>query len=330
MPAIPKNAAWLGIDLGGSNINSVIFDRAFVPIAEDKIDTEAKEGYEHVIARLKDQIDRLEDAAKRRGLRLTGIGLGVPGVVSPDSGLVRVAPNLGWENRRPLRDLGFVARPDVTSVLVNDVNAGLIGELTRIRDMPRMAVAYFCGTGIGGAVALNGRLWVGFEGGAGEVGHVIVRVGGRRCACGRRGCLEAYIGKWALNRRILRALDSGRKTVLKDIIDYNLKKLPVKSSSLKKALEKDDPFTVDLMKNHYSRFVAAGISQSANLLQPDLVILGGGMMESMGVRLLPEIVGRLSRYAIATPPAVRLAELGDLAGPTGAAKVALDVAGGNP
>ncbi len=318
-----SRTACLGIDLGGSNSYAVAFDENLVPIAEDKIDTEAREGYSHVISRLAEQIARMQKLVTDAGFRLVGLGLGVPGVVSPDSGLVRTAPNLGWENVRPLRDLGLATRIDLHSVLVNDVNAGLIGELTRLRDVPKMAVAYFCGTGIGGAVAIDGRLWIGMEGGAGEVGHMIVRAGGRQCGCGRKGCLEAYIGKWSLNRRIQRHMDAGRKTILKDIVDYSLKKMPVKSSSLKKAYEKDDRFVTSLMNDHYARFLAAGISQTINLLQPDLIVLGGGIMEALGVRLLPHIINRISRYSIVAPSLLRLAELGDLAGPAGAAKVAL-------
>lgn len=315
--------AYIGIDLGGSNSYAVAFDENLTPVAEDKIDTEARDGYQHVIGRLTGQLARMQELISAAGFRLAGIGLGVPGVVSPDSGLVRTAPNLGWENVRPLRDLGLVTRTDVYSILVNDVNAGLIGELTRLRDVPRMAVAYFCGTGIGGAVAVDGRLWLGMEGGAGEVGHMIVRAGGRECGCGRKGCLEAYIGKWSLNRRIQRHIEAGRKTILKELVDYNLKKVPVKSSSLKKAYEKEDRFVTSLMNDHYARFLAAGISQTVNLLQPDVIILGGGIMEALGTKLLPHITSRVSRYSIVAPSLLRLAELGDLAGPAGAAKVAL-------
>jgi glucokinase len=317
-----SHTAHLGIDLGGSNIYSVLFDERYVPITETKIDTEAKEGYNHVIARLQKQIETLETQAKEKGFRIETIGLGVPGVVSVDTDLVRIAPNLGWANKRPLQDLGLLGRRDVQCRLVNDVNAGLMGELERMPRKPHIAVAFFCGTGVGGALAIDGKLILGKDGGAGEVGHMIVREGGRKPQGGVRGSLESYVGKWALNRRIERALDAKKKTALRDIIDYNLKKTPVKSSSLRKAYEKGDDYTTGLMNNYYSKYLAAGISQTVNLVNPDLVILGGGIMESMGVKLLPYIHSHLSQRCINPLPHLRLAELGDLAGPMGAAVMA--------
>lgn len=317
-----SHSSHLGIDLGGSNIYAVVFDERYVPITESKIDTEAKEGYGHVIGRLQKQIEALEAQSRERGFVIETIGLGVPGVVSVDTDLVRIAPNLGWLNKRPLQDLGLLTRRDVRSRLVNDVNAGLLGELERMPRKPHVAVAFFCGTGVGGALAIDGQLVVGKDGGAGEVGHMIVREGGRKPSGGVRGSLESYVGKWALNRRIERALDSKKKTVLRDIIDYNLKKTPVKSSSLRKAYEKGDDFTISLMHNYYAKFLAAGISQAVNFINPDLVILGGGIMESMGVKLLPHIHSHLSQRCINPLPHLRLAELGDLAGPMGAAVMA--------
>ncbi len=312
----------LGIDLGGSNIYSVVFDEQYHPVAESKIDTEAKEGYNHVIGRLRAQLDSLNAECESKGMRIETVGLGVPGVVSRETDLVRIAPNLGWENKHPLHDLGLLRQKDIRSVLVNDVNAGLMGELARMTTKPGIAVAFFCGTGVGGAVALNGELLLGHDGGAGEVGHMIVRDGGRKPLGGPRGSLEAYIGKWALNRRIDRYLDTKKKTVLRDLIDYNLKKTPIKSSSLKKAYERGDGFAQALMNEYYCKFLAVGISQAVNLLNPDLVILGGGIMEAMGVKLLPHLQSKLPMRCINPLPQIRLAELGDLAGPTGAAYLA--------
>jgi len=317
-----SKTALIGIDLGGSNIYSVAFDSDFHPILEDKIDTEAKEGYSHVIARLKDQIARLESGLVEKGFVLHAIGLGVPGVVSSGSDMVKIAPNLRWENVRPLADLGLLIRKDLKVRLVNDVNAGLMGELTVVTPQPRIVVAYFCGTGIGGALALDGKLVLGRDGGAGEVGHMVVQEGGRLCGCGREGCLEAYAGKWALNRRISRALKIGKKTALRDIIKYNLKKTPIKSSSLKKGYEMQDRFTCVLMNEYYSKYLALGISQSVNLLNPDMVVLGGGMIEAMGQKLLPHIMRHLALHSLNSLPTLRLAELGDLAGPLGAARLA--------
>ena len=193
-----KHQAFLGMDLGGSNLYSVAFDFELKPIFHSKIDTEAREGYLHVIDRVALQIQELKKRLEEEGYDLAGIGLGVPGLVQSEHGNVIVAPNLGWSQCKPVRDMDLPQELKDLTVLLNDVNAGLLGELHSMADQPSCAVAYFCGTGIGGALALNGRLIEGSLGAAGEVGHMVVRSGGRKCGCGRKGCLEAYIGKWAL------------------------------------------------------------------------------------------------------------------------------------
>lgn len=317
--------AWLGMDLGGSNINSVAFDAAGEVLAEDKIDTEARSGYEHVIARIADQIQRLRAQLEAAGHELAAVGLCVPGVVQAADARVEIAPNLDWHNVYPLRDLlPLLGESPPRMILSNDVNAGLVGELSRYaeNERPASALAYFCGTGIGGAVVLNGQLISGARGGAGEVGHMVVRLGGRKMEQGVRGSLEAYIGKWALNRRIAERFKSGKKTLLRDIIKYNLSKTPVKSSSLKKAYTAGDKFCVALLEEHYCKYLGAGIGQAANLLDPEVVILGGGIMEALGAELLPVIRKSLKRHTIGTPPELQLARLGDLAGPVGAAHLA--------
>ncbi|MCB1171056.1 MAG: ROK family protein, partial [Leptospiraceae bacterium] len=229
-----RKKAYLGMDLGGSNLYSVAFDHEWKPIFHSKIDTEAREGYLHVIDRVAAQIQALKGRLEEEDYELTGIGLGVPGLVQSDTGTVFVAPNLGWNHCKPIRDMDLPQELKDLTVLINDVNAGLLGELHQMEEV-QCAVAYFCGTGIGGALAMNGRLIEGRDGAAGEVGHMVVRSGGRKCGCGRSGCLEAYIGKWALNALIQKELDGKKKTRLKSTINYNLKKQPVKSSSLKKA-----------------------------------------------------------------------------------------------
>lgn len=319
-------AAYLGIDLGGSNINCCAFDVNGQILAERKVDTEAQGGYEHVIARISGQLERIRRQLDEGGYLLSAVGLCVPGVVLAGEGRVKIAPNLGWQNVHPLRDLRAGGLP---VILANDVNAGLVGELSRYETRPETALAYFCGTGIGGAVVIGGRLITGAHGGAGEVGHMVVRLGGRKMERGVRGSLEAYIGKWALNHRIIERIKSGKKTMLRDIIKYNLNKTPVKSSSLKKAYEAGDRFCVDLMEEHYCKYLGVGIAQSANLLDPELVILGGGIMEAMGASLVPVIQKYLKRHTIGYPPELRLARLGDLAGPVGAAHLARNHAMGN-
>ncbi len=312
--------SYLGVDVGGSNIFAVLFDQADRPLHEKKIDTEAKGGYEHVLFRIRELIHEMEVIAHNEKYILSGIGLGVPGVISASGDEIEKAPNLGWNHVSLLKDLGLDNRKDLGAVLINDVNAGLLGELARFVRPPSVAIAYFCGTGIGGAIALDGKLLTGFSGGAGEVGHMVVEIEGRRCGCGKRGCLEAYIGKSALGELVETAI-AQKRTALKDIIQYDLRKKPIKSASLKAAYQAGDEFTVDLMEEYYCRYLAIGISQSVHLLNPEMVILGGGVMEAMGRKLLPHVFRHLTSRIILTPPQLILAESGDYAGPLGSARI---------
>lgn len=321
--------AFVGMDLGGSNLYSIAFDENLQSVLEDKISTNANEGYASVMQRISAQIEKIQKKLITDEYTIGGIGFGVPGVVDSKEGYVSVAPNLNWEDVRPIADLSIDSELKEKCFLINDVNAGLLGEIQTTQKTDGIAVAYFCGTGIGGAIAINGKIHSGSDGSAGEVGHMVVKKGGRMCGCGREGCLEAYIGKYALNRKILKQFDKGKKTKLSDIIDYNLKKLPVKSSSLKKAYEKGDSFTVELMEKYYCSYLAAGISQSSNLLAPDMVILGGGIMESLGAQLIPFIDAAVREGCMGRPPELVLSQTGDLAGPAGAAAFAIQQTGVN-
>ncbi len=312
----------IGIDLGGSNIYGVAFsaDDGNV-VAQDKVDTRAREGYRSVMERIGAQLERLSAATE--GYSLRSVGLCIPGLVRPQENLVLKAPNLDWENVYPLKELQLNKRfAKAKFLLVNDVNAGLVGELRSYEKPPRLVVGYFCGTGIGGVVAIDGKLVVGAGGSAGEVGHIVVRFGGKKASGSIRGSLESYIGKWALNKKIRKDIKAGEKTMLKDVIRYDLKELPIKSSSLKKCYLAGDKYTIKLMQNYYCKYLGVGISQSVHLLDPELVILGGGVMEALGSHLLPYIQKYMSKYCLVAPPSLQLAKLGDLAAPYGASWLA--------
>ena len=314
-----KKIAVMGMDLGGSNLFSVVYDYSTREILfEEKIDTEAKKGYQHVLTNIANQIEKFKQIVERMGYELYSIGLGIPGILNLHKGIVTIAPNLGWKNANIIKDLGIPEEIKSRIVLMNDVNAGMYGELIHMAKLPEIAVAYFCGTGVGGAIAINGRIITGVDGSAGEVGHMVIKKNGKKCLCGRKGCLEVYIGKWALNAKIQKVLEKN-DTLLKDIIKYDLTKTPIKSASLKKAYLQGDKFTRKLLEKYYASYLGVAISQVVNFINPDVVILGGGIMEALGEFLLPYIYKYIERYSITMPPTIFLAQLGDYAGPIGAA-----------
>lgn len=314
----------LGLDLGGSNLFTVAFDQNdHSVILENKVDTDAKKGVEYVIQLISNQIENIIYQLNEKEYEVSSIGLAIPGIVNYKTGLVLKAPNLQWENINLFANLKIPEEYKKKLILINDVNAGLYGELSKFKPKPEIAIAYFCGTGIGGAISFNGKILSGINGYAGEVGHMTIKINGRKCLCGRKGCLEAYIGKWALNKKINKAIKNRTKTALKKLIDYDLKKTPIKSSTLLKAYIKGDPFTRKLLEKYYSYYLAVGISQTVNLLDPKIVILGGGIMEALGKYLLPYISQYLEKFSISSPKLI-LSKLGDYAGTLGAALYAYD------
>ncbi|GIX43022.1 MAG: glucokinase [Leptospiraceae bacterium] len=315
-----QNIAIIGMDLGGSNLFSVAYDKELKEILyQEKIDTEARKGYKYVISKIASQIIKFQNLLKEKNYSIFSIGLGIPGTVDVSKGMVYMAPNLGWNHVSLLEDLELDKDLKSRICLINDVNAGLYGELISMEKIPEIAVAFFCGTGIGGAIAINGQLITGINGSAGEVGHMIVKKKGKRCLCGRKGCLEAYIGKWALNVKIQRNIIKNEKTLLKKIIKYDLSKTPIKSSSLKKAYLEGDSYTRKLLEKYYCSYLGAGISQVINFINPEVIVLGGGIMEALGEYLLPYIYKYVEKFSITRPPKFYLAQLGDYAGPIGSA-----------
>jgi glucokinase len=320
-----KKNALIGMDLGGSNIFTVAYDQETKEILyEEKIDTEARNGYKNVLKKIQEQILKFYEFLQEKNYNLLSIGLGIPGTVNPKEGIVYIAPNLNWNSVSILKDLHLSEELKSKICLINDVNAGLYGELIQLKKIPDIVVAYFCGTGIGGAIAIKGEIIVGRNGSAGEVGHMMIKKKGKHCLCGKKGCLEAYIGKWALNAKIQKNIIKNKETILKNIIKYDLSKIPIKSSSLKKAYLSGDTFTRKLLEKYYCSYLGAGISQIVNFLNPDMIILGGGMMEALGQYLLPFINKYIEKYSISKPPTLYLAQLGDYSGPMGAAFYSYD------
>lgn len=320
MQTSQRNAI-LGMDVGGSNIFSVAYEvNTKTVLMEEKIDTEARNGYQFVLNKISKQILKFKKNLEEKNYNLIAIGLGIPGIIDKNTNIIELAPNLNWNRVSILEEIPLDKEIKNKIVLINDVNAGLYGELLVMPDKkPEIVVAFFCGTGIGGSIAINGEIITGAKGTAGEVGHMIVKRKGKKCMCGRKGCLEAYIGKWALNLKIRKNIDKNKSTVLKSFIDYDLEKTPIKSSTLRKAYLYRDPFTKKLLEKYYCSYLGIGISQVVNFINPELVILGGGIMEELGQYLIPHIQKYIEKYSVTKPPELLLAQLGDYAGPLGSA-----------
>jgi glucokinase len=308
-----------GIDLGGTKIQAVVVNSAGRALADARVPTPSGGGPADVAAAMS---LALREAAEEAGTdpgQLAGVGVGSPGHVDEASGFVSNVVNLpGWED-------GFALGPALSAELGvpvavgNDVQVATTAEARLGAGKPYPSLlGVFWGTGVGGGIVLNGRPWLG-RGAAAEIGHMVVRRGGARCPCGRRGCMEAYAGRGAMEARARRLGAQGEKTVLFKIMEERGRDR-LTSGIWARALAQGDDLAEQIMERAV-KALGAGIASAVNLLDVEAVVIGGGL----GVRLGEEYVERIREammphlFADDRPPAVVPAALGDLAGAIGAA-----------
>jgi glucokinase len=263
----------------------------------------------------------VEEAAGSAGVaveELGGVGVGSPGAVDHDSGTVAHARNLpDWENPFPLAT-ALADALDVPVRIDNDVQVAVLGELELGAGKPYSSfLGVWWGTGVGGGVVLDRRLWLG-RGAAGEIGHMVVKRGGARCPCGRRGCLEAYAGRGALERRARELRDRGHKTDLFHLMEKRGRER-LTSGVWAAALDREDRMAKDLIHRAVAA-LGAGIASAVNLLDVEAVVIGGGLGTRLGEPYVERIAESMQPHLFVDdrPPAMLTAALGDLGGAIGA------------
>ena len=311
-----------GVDLGGTKIQAVILGDGAEVVGQARHPTPTSGGPEAVTTEV---AETLREAASEAGVEtdsLTGVGVGSPGAVDARSGTVEQARNLSdWDAPFPLGPALETALGTKVA-LGNDVQVGIEAEfaLGAGREFSSL-LGVFWGTGVGGGLVLDGQPWLG-RGAAGEIGHMVVKRGGARCPCGRRGCMEAYAGRAAMEVRARRLVERGEHTVLFEIMEER-GRTRLQSGIWARALKRDDPMAVALI-DRAIKALGAGIASAVNLLDVEAVVIGGGL----GTRLGPPYVERLAAamgphlFVDERPPAVSVATLGDLGGAIGAALLA--------
>jgi glucokinase len=311
----------IGVDLGGTKIQTVaVADGEVVGEARHatpQADAQAVMG--GIVAAAREALG----AAGNRGGEVRAIGIGTPGTVDPATGNVSNSANVaGFLQEVPLGSTVSAAFDGVPVVVDNDVRAATMGEFRRGAGRPyRDLMGVFVGTGVGGGLILGGTMHRG-RGGAGEIGHTVVKPGGRRCVCGMRGCLEAYAGRQSIERVARRRAAAGTHTMLFKIMEAKGRDR-VTSSVVADALERGDELTHKLV-NEAVDALGLGLANAQNLLDLEAIILGGGL----GDRLGDQFVQRVGRAMFPhlhlpdRPPVVLQTELRDLSGAVGAAVVA--------
>lgn len=318
-----KRALRAGIDLGGTKIQAIVVDAGHEVLGQARLPTPKDGGPDAVVAALAQAV---RDACADAGADLAGlygVGLGSPGSIDEARGTVGGALNLPQWPARPVPVGGLLAEALGVEAPVrvgNDVDVATNAEFVL-----GAAAAYdsllgvFWGTGVGGGLVLDGKPWSGRES-AGEIGHMVVVRGGRRCPCGRRGCMEAYAGRAAMEARARHLHDDKhRKTALFDIMrDRGRDRLT--SGIWSRAADRGDALALELLEEAVASIAAAAAS-AVNLLDPEAVVIGGGL----GVRFGEPWVARIRAAMLPNlfrdddPPAIVLAALGDLGGALGAA-----------
>jgi glucokinase len=307
-----------GIDLGGTKIQTAIVDERGKVIGEARHETPREGGPKAVAAEMESALREASDAAGVETDSLQGVGVGSPGDADETTGIVSAARNIpGWEGSFPVGE----ALSDAlgTRVLVgNDVQVATEAEFHLGAGKPYQTIlGVFWGTGVGGGLILDGKPWLG-RGAAAEIGHMVVKRGGARCPCGRRGCTEAYAGRGAMERKARKEVEKGTPTKLFEIAEQHGRDR-LSSGVWERALEHGDDLAERLMKRAI-KALGAGMASAVNLIDPEAVIFGGGMGLRFGEPYGEQLRKQMHKHLFVDerPPDFRVAELGDLGGAIGA------------
>ncbi len=321
-----KNRIWIGFDLGGTKMMAVVLDDAFRVVATRRRKTKGEAGAKVGVARIMETIDEALAEANIDRSRLAGIGMGVPGMLNLNTGFLKLAPNLGWRDV-PLRKM-VTRHFHVPVAVANDVDAGVYGEYRFGSGRgARCVVGVFPGTGIGGGCVYEGRILRGKTGSCMEIGHVPLVPDGALCGCGRRGCLETVASRLAISANLVQAVYRGEAPQLQKLAGTDI--TSIRSGIIREAMEAGDR-VVERIVRHAAHQIGQVLIGTVHQLAPDVIVLGGGLVEEMPALFVDEIATTLNRGvtdAFRGSYKVAAARLGDYATALGAAALAADLAG---
>lgn len=328
MAEASQKQLYVGVDLGGTKILAGVFNPALKLLATAKTSTKADRGPGKVIERIARTIRDAADEADLDLKQLRAVGIGAPGSIDSEEGRVIFSPNLpGWEDVQLKKDLEKELGLPV--FVENDCNVCTLGvHVAELGGKPKSLFGIFLGTGIGGGLILDGKLFSGFNRTAGEIGHMVLEVGGPKCGCGNRGCFEALASRSAIFRRIQTAVKDGAKTMLTDLLGDNLDDL--RSGDLRKAIKKGDKLAEKVIEEA-AEYTGIAVGNIINVINPQYIVLGGGIIDALEDEMMSIILETAQDYAMAgTWKGIEIisSKLGDHAGITGAAVLARDHAKG--
>lgn len=325
-----KPPYWVGFDLGGTNMSAVVYDSRFQPVDRERKRTkgqgDAEAGLERIVKTIRKALENAGITADQLG----GIGVGFPGPVDMENGTLLEAVNVGWKDM-PLK-ASLEEEFGCAAAIANDVDVGVFGEYRfGAARGSRCVVGIFPGTGIGGGCVYEGKILHGKRSSCLEIGHVQVNPNGQLCGCGRYGCLETEASRLAIAAEAAKAAYRGETPHLREAAGVNLKS--IRSGALAASIKAGDKAVEQIVRLAAEK-IGIVLGDMVNLLLPDVVVLGGGLVEAMP-DVFVEVVGDTARERAMAPFVdlfeVVAAQLGDDASVLGsAAWVAESVsAGGN-
>jgi len=313
-----KNEIFAGIDLGGTNIKACLLTREGEIVAERIVGCEKEGRVDHVLDRISDLINKLCSSA---GCRVSCVGIGVAGLVDAEKAVLLEAPNLpGWRDVEVGCELK--RRLNLPIKMDNDANVAALGEYmfgsgSGVKNMMMVTL----GTGVGGGLILEGKIYRGSSGSAGEFGHMTIDPNGPICSCGRRGCIEAYIGTRGILRRTKECLSKGSSSLLSGIREEEMT-----PKHISEAAEKGDEVAIEILRKT-GYYLGVGIGNVSNLLNLEMAVIGGGVSNA-GELILGPAREKTMDVALEIPGRVieiKSAQLGEKAGMVGAACIAMSM-----
>jgi glucokinase len=301
---------YLGVDVGGTKVQASLVQESGEIVGREKCPTPRQGGPERVVAAIEKTMDDMVRKGAISADDLTAIGIAVPGVVDPDRGIVVVAPNMQLTGVALVSLLEARVKPPI--IIGNDGNFGALGESWLGSARKAHSALYICvGTGIGSGFVRQGKLWRGDRESAGEIGHMMMHIGGPKCGCGNYGCFEALASRTAIERDIREAIAAGRSSVLTELAEGDLS--VIRSGMIRKALEMEDEVVTGVVRRA-AEVLGYACVNVRHLIDPEAIVLGGGVIEACSDFIMPiveNIVGRDPLPGAREGGRVLLSALGD-------------------
>lgn len=306
---------YIGVDIGGTNISAALVDEETVVMGMNSVKTEKERPYKEVLKDIEKLIAEVINQVGKASVK--AIGVGCPGICNPHSGVVEYSNNLNWHNAPLKKDIQN--KFNIPVYIDNDANAAAYGEFVGgAAQGADSAVIITLGTGVGSGIIIDKKIFRGENCAGGEIGHTVIEVGGEPCTCGRKGCFEAYCSVSGLIRMTKEAIAKFPASSMRELVEKDGK---ISARTAWSAAKLGDKTGKDIVER-YITYLAAGIANTVNIFQPDVVCIGGGICNEGDSLLLPlreKVSGQVFSRDGLKQTRLEICSLGNRAGILGAA-----------